>query len=175
MSEEALKSIGEELARVAVDSNMGAKQLQTIYRLVKTKPLAYVEAHLKRQLGREILGKAGFKKTLEILRDYRDDRAALEKTLMYANMLYDYVRRKSAIDLEVSVEPIIKRVLSRSGVEYRGVRIELSGSNCRIEVKTARFYGNPGQLAGEIRKELSRNEKFSGLNLNLRIKWDGRR
>jgi len=42
MSEEkSLKMEGENLAKIAVDSRMGAKQLQTLYRLVKTRPLAF--------------------------------------------------------------------------------------------------------------------------------------
>jgi len=170
VSEEALKSLGEELARVAVDSGMSVKQLQTIYRLIKTKPLVFVEAHLKRQLSRVDLGKAGFRKALDIISDYRADRTSLEKIMMYAAMLYDYIRRKPEIDLEVTAEPIVKRILRQHGWDYRGLKIELSGGTCRIEVKTARFRGSPGQLARKIKLELSRNERFSKLNLNVRIK-----
>ena len=170
MSEEALKELGEELAKAAVDSEMSAKQLQTIYQLVKTKPLAFVEAHLKRQLSRVDLGKAGFRKALDILMDYRADKTSLEKIMMYAAMLYDYVRRKSEIDLEVAAEPIVKRILSQRGWGYRGLKIDLSGGICRIEVKTAHFRGHPGQLAREIKLGLSRDKRFSGLNLNVRIK-----
>ena len=169
MSEEALKELGEELARAAVDSEMSASQLQTIYRLVKTKPLAYVEAHLKRQLSRVDLGKAGFKKALDILGDYRADKTSLEKIMMYAVMLYDYLRRKPEIDLEVAAEPIIRRILNQRGCAYKGLKIELSGGTCRIEVKTSHFHGHLGQLAREIKLGLSSDERFSGLNLNVWI------
>jgi hypothetical protein len=48
--ERKLKSEGEELAKIAVESGMGAKQLQTLYRLVKTRSLPFVEAYIKRQI-----------------------------------------------------------------------------------------------------------------------------
>jgi len=170
MSEETFKSIGEELARVAVDSDMGAKQLQMIYQLTKTKPLAFVQAHLERQMGRDIPGKAGFNKALEILEKYRDDKAGFEKTVMYAIMLYDYVKRKPSIDLEISAEPVVKRVLNRRGIEYNGLTINLSGRNCRVEVKARRFHGNPKQLSAEIERELKKAERFSGTSLNVWIR-----
>ena len=91
MSEEALKELVEELAKVAVDSEMSASQLQMIYRLVKTKPLAFVEAHLKRQLSRVDLGKAGFKKALDILGDYRADKTSLEKIIIEHNGIHHYL------------------------------------------------------------------------------------
>ena len=172
MSEETFKRLGEELTNAAVDSDMAAKQLQTIYQLVKRKPLAFVETHLKRQMSRDIPGKAGFKKALEILNMYRDDKASLEKTLMYADMLYDYVKRKPAIDLEVSAEPIVKRVLNRRGIGYGGLTADISGGSCRIEVKAGRFHGSPKQLSMEIMRELKNNEKFSGLNLSVWIKME---
>jgi len=75
MSEEkSLKMEGENLAKIAVDSRMGAKQLQTLYRLAKTKPLAYVEAYVQRQIARALAGGVrgyeGFVKALELLRKY---------------------------------------------------------------------------------------------------------
>jgi len=170
MSEEDFKKLGEDLAQAAVDSDMGAKQLQTVYRLAKTRPLAFVQAHLERQMGRDIPGKAGFKKALEILDKYRGDKAGFEKALMYAVMLYDYVKRKPAIDLELAAEPIVKRVLNRRGIEYDGLTVELSGRSCRVEVKVKRFHGVAKQIASEIEQELKRDERFSGLNLNVWIK-----
>jgi len=170
MSEETFYRVGKDLAKTAVDSDMGAKQLQTIYQLAKTRPLAFVKAHLQRQMGRDIPGKAGFKKALEILEKYIDDKAGFEKSMMYAIMLYDHEKRKPSIELELAAEPIVKRVLNSRGIEYDGLTIDLSGRNCRVDVKTRRFHGSPKQTSMEIERELRRNEKFSGLNLNVWIK-----
>ena len=170
MSEESIKNIGEDLARVAVESDMGAKQLQMIYRLAKTKPLAFIEAHIKRQIGRkDIRGKAGFKKALEVLEKFREHRSSFEKALMYAVMLYEYLKRKPAIDLESVADPIVKRVFRRKVLEYAGLSIDLSGINCRIDVKAKNFHGNPVHLSREIEQELRKDKRFSGLNLKIWI------
>ena len=170
MSEEkSLKLEGEELARVAVSSRMGAKQLQTIYRLVKTRPLAFVEAFVQRQIGREVRGFAGFVKALEILKKYGGNRGALEKVLMYAVMLYDYCEKEPVLKLKAVGEPIIKQVVEGRGVEFEGATMRLHGRNVEINVRVRRFYGNPKALAMEIEKALKAKEEFSNLNLRIWI------
>jgi len=171
MSEEKnLKLEGEELARIAVDSGMGAKQLQTIYRLVKTRPLAYVQAFVQRQIGREIKGFAGFMKLHELLQKYEDDKGAFEKVLMYATMLYDYYEKEPVIELKTVGEPIVKRVVEGRSFVYGGVSLRLSGRNLELTVKVGRFHGNPKTLAMEIEQALKKRKEFSDLNLRVWIK-----
>jgi len=170
MSEEKiLKSEGEELARVAVKSGMGAKQLQTIYRLVKTRPLAYVQAFVKRQIGRDVRGFAGFMKMLELLGKYENSKGSFEKVLMYAVMLYDYCEKEPTINLKLAGEPVIKRIVERHGARYDGVSMRLRGNSLEVNVRAGRFHGNPKALAMEIEKALKANEKFSNLNLRVWI------
>ncbi|MEM3183385.1 MAG: hypothetical protein QXL87_02875, partial [Nitrososphaerota archaeon] len=83
--ERELKLEGEGLAKIAVDSGMGAKQLQTLYKLVRTNPLPFVEAYIKRQIGREVRGLNGFLKILDLCQKYANDRVSLERVLLYAN------------------------------------------------------------------------------------------
>jgi len=77
--EKKLKNEGEELAKLAVESGMGSKQLQVLYKISKTKPMAFVQAFLERQIGRGLRGLTGFVKALELSRKYEDDKAAFKK------------------------------------------------------------------------------------------------
>lgn len=170
MSEEkSLKMEGEELARIAVDSGMGAKQLQTIYRLVKTKPLAYVQAFVKRQIGRDVKGFAAFMKVLELLEKYEDNKTSFEKVLMYGVMLYDYCEKVPIINLKLTGEPVIKRIVEKHGVRYEGTTMKRRGNSLEITVKTGRFYRNPKALAMEIERALKSKEDFSDLNMKVWI------
>jgi len=170
MSEEKiLKTEGEELAKVAVDSQMGSKQLQTLYRLVKTRPLAFVEAYVKRQIGRVVRGYNGFVKMLELLEKYEGDKASLEKVLMYAVMLYDYCEKEPTMKLRSVADPIVKRVVERQGCNYNGVDMDFQGRNLNVNVYVHGFHGNPKALALEIEKALKAKEEFSSLNLRVWI------
>jgi len=171
MSEEKnLKEIGEELARVAVSSGMGAKQLQTIYKLTKTKSMVYVQAYLKRQIGRGISGLTGFKKVVDLLEEYEDNKGAFQRIIMYAVMLYDYIEKEPVIDLTIVAEPIVKRVIERHHAVFDGVTIKLTDDTAYINVKTKRrFHGNPKATAMEIERELKRRSEFSNLNLKIWI------
>jgi len=169
LEEKSLKLEGEELARVAVSSGMGAKQLQTIYRLVKTRPLAFVEAFVKRQIGREVKGFAGFVRVLEILEKYEGNRGALEKVLMYAVMLYDYCEKEPTLKLKAAGESVIKHVVEQHGFKFDGASMKMHGRNVEVNVKVRRFYGNPKALAIEIEKALKAKEEFSNLNLKIWI------
>jgi len=170
MSEEKnLKMEGEELARIAVNSGMSAKQLQTIYRLAKTRPLPYVQAFVKRQIGRDVKGFAGFMKVLELLEKYENSEGSFGKVLMYAVMLYDYCEKEPTISLKLVGEPVIREIIERRGASYDGVSMRFQGNLLEINVKTRRFYGNRKSLAMEIEKALKAKEEFSNLNLRVWI------
>lgn len=169
VEEKSLKKQGEELAKVAVDSWMGAKQLQTIYKLVKTKPLAYVEAFVQRQIGREVRGYAGFAKVLDLLREYQDEKGLFEKVLMYAVMLYDYYEKEPTMKLKDAGEPIIRRVVEGHGLAFDRATMKLHGKSLEVNVKVDRFHGNPKALAMDIEKALKSKDEFSNLNMRVWI------
>jgi len=170
MSEEkSLKLEGEELARVAVSSGMGTKQLQTIYRLVKSRPLAYVEAYLQRQIGRELRGYNGFLKTLELLRKYEDNKGAFQKVLMYAVMLYEYCEKEPTMKFKAAGLSVIEGVVRSRGAVFDSVKMELYRKNLNINVRVRRFYGSRRDLAMEIERALKSKEEFSNLNLKVWI------
>ncbi|MGB9960012.1 MAG: hypothetical protein ACPLKQ_05780 [Candidatus Bathyarchaeales archaeon] len=155
VEEKELKEDGEQLARIAVESGMGLKQLQTIYRLVKTKPMAYVQAYIQRQIGRGVRGFSAFMKLLELSKKYEEDRAVFEKVLMYAIMLYDYIEAEPTMKLSAVSEGIVRNIVNRQGVAFEGLQIKLFGNSAEVRVKTGRFHGNPKALAMEIERALT--------------------
>jgi hypothetical protein len=170
MSEEkSLKMEGENLAKIAVDSRMGAKQLQMLYRLAKTRPMAFVEAFVQRQIGRGVRGYEGFVKALELLRKYEDRKPQLEKVLMYAVMLYDYYEREPYMKLESAANPIVKRTVEGCGCIFDGLDMDFDGRTLTLTVHVRRFHGNPKALASDIEKSLKNREEFSSLNLRVWI------
>ncbi|MCS7096805.1 MAG: hypothetical protein RMJ15_06835 [Nitrososphaerota archaeon] len=169
IEEKSLKLEGEELAKIAVDSGMGAKQLRTIRKLVKTRPLAYVEAFVQMQIGRGVSGRAGFIKVLELIRKYEDGKVFLEKVLTYAVMLYDYYEKEPTRRLESIGEPIVKRIVEGHGFVFNKATMRLQGRILEINVKVDRFHGNPKALAMEIEKALRGKEEFSNLNMKVWI------
>lgn len=154
VEERKLKKEGEELARVAVESDMGSKQLQTIYRLVKTKPMAFVQAFIQRQIGRGIRGVSAFIKLLEFSRMYEENKGGFEKILMYAIMLYDYVKAEPTMRFRESSEGIVKGIVNRHGATFGGLEVNMARNSLEIRVKTRRFHGNPKALAMEIERAL---------------------
>lgn len=171
MSEEkSLMVEGEELARIAVESGMGAKQLQSLYRMAKTMPLAHVEAHVKRQMGRDaVKGFLAFAKTLELLKKYEASPVSFVKVLMYAAMLYDYCEKEPIMQLRIIAEPIIRRIVEVKGMTLNNVAMRLRGQNLDVNVKVHRLSMNPKTLAAEIGNALKRKEEFSSLNLRVWI------
>ncbi len=165
--EKDLKVEGEQLARIAVESEMGSKQLQTIYRLVKTKPTAYVQAYIQRQIGRGVRGLSAFMKVLELSKKYEEQRMVFEKVLMYAIMLYDYVEAEPIVKLRAASEGIVRDIVNRYGATFEWLQIKLFGNTAEIRVKTERFHGNPKALAMEIERAL--NEKVPEFR-NVRLK-----
>ncbi|MBS7634483.1 hypothetical protein KEJ34_03160 [Candidatus Bathyarchaeota archaeon] len=148
---------------------MGAKQLQTIYRLVKTRPLPFVEAYIKRQIGREVRGLNGFLKMLELCQKYVYDKAPLEKILLYANMLYDFFEKQPALKLKAAGEQSIKKVVEGHGLTYDGVSMNLRGRDLEVRVKVKGLHGPPKPLAMEIERVLKGKSEFANLNLRIWI------
>jgi hypothetical protein len=166
--ERELKKEGEVLAKVAVESSMGAKQLQTIYRLIKTKPVAYLEAYIQRQIGRGIRGYNAFLMLLDLVKKYQSDKGAFEKVLMYANMLYVYYEHEAVMQLKISMETIVKGIVERRRLRYDGLSMESRGRFMEIRVGVKGFHGNPKVLAMEIDRALK--ERVSELSkMKLRI------
>lgn len=168
VEEKSLMLEGENLAKVAVESEMGAKQLQTIYRLAKTRPLAYVEAHVKRQMSR-IKGFMAFAKTLELLKKYEASPTLFMKVLMYAVMLYDYCEKEPVMKHRTVAEPVIRQVVEARGMTLSNVDMKLYGRSLGINVRVHRFSGNPKVLANEIEDALKRKGVFPGLSLRVWI------
>jgi len=177
MAEEKMfKKEGEALAKVAVDSGMGLKQLQVIYRLVKTKPMVFVQAFVQRQIGRNVRGLAAFQKVLEFYDKYEENKAAFEKVLMYAIMLYSYIEVESTVKLRVASESIVRNIVSRHGGFFSGLEVSLRGNSADFKVKTKRFHGPPKMLAVDIEKALKANiPEFANVNLNVWIEKVDRR
>ena len=167
--ERKLKLEGEELAKIAVESGMGAKQLQTIYRLVKTRPLPFVEAYIERQIGRDVRGLNGFLKALDLCKRYSGDKASLERVLLYANMLYDYFEKQPVIRLKAAGEQPIRSVVEGRGLTYDGVSMNLHGRNLEVKVKVRDLRVPPKPLATEIEQALKGKSEFAGLNLRVWI------
>jgi hypothetical protein len=170
IEEKKLKNEGEELDKLAVESGMGSKQLQVLYKISKTKPMAFVQAFLERQIGRGLRGLTGFVKALELSRKYEDDKAAFEKILMYAVMLYDYFEIAPTMKLRMASEGVVKDVVSRQGFVFEGLEVRFAGNRADIQVKTRQFHGNPKALAMEIEKALkSRVSEFKDVALKIWI------
>jgi len=153
MNEKDLKEKGEELAKMAVEGGLGSKQLKTLYKLAKTKPVPFIEAFVKRQIGRNVDGFDSFGQAmLELLSECTDDKSSLQKILMYANMLYQYTERQATMGLKEEVEQVVKPIVEEFG--YRGVEISENRGIAEFRVKLARFRGNPAMLSSEIAREL---------------------
>jgi hypothetical protein len=154
--EKGLKEEGEELAKTAVASGLGSKQLGSLYRQTLTKPIPFVEAFVKRQIGRGVPGFPGAlgDRMLALLRKYEENKAMLERALMYANMLYPYYEVQSMMALKETVESLVKRMTERFG--FDGIEISRRGQDMEIRVRLARFYGNRAALASEISAEILR-------------------
>lgn len=168
--EKELKKEGEELAKLAVESGMGGKQLQAIYRLVKTRPIAFVQAFIQRQIGRGVRGLSAFVKTVALSQKYEGDKAALEKVLMYAVMLYDYFEAAPTMSLRMSSEGVVKDVVNSQGFVFEGLEVRVAGNRVDMQVKTRHFHGNPKALAMDIEKALkSKVPEFRDVSLKIWI------
>jgi hypothetical protein len=168
VEERSLKREGEDLAKVAVESGLGSKQLQMIYRMSRSKSMAFVEAFVQRQIGREIRGYSAFSMVLDLLAKYREDKSSFVKVLMYAVMLYDYFENEPTMKMRGLAEPIVKGVVEKRGLEFNRLKIGLRGNFVEFRVKLKRFFGNPKALALEIEKAL-RSKVAELSNMNVRV------
>jgi hypothetical protein len=151
--EKDLKEKGETLAKVAVEGGLGSKQLTTLYKLAKTKPVPFIEVFVKRQMGRNVEGFNSFgPPMLELLSECANDKASLQKTLMYANMLYPYFEKQATMGIKEEIEPIVKQIVE--GFGYRGLEISERRGITEFSVNLARFRGDPAMLASKIRREI---------------------
>ncbi len=172
--EKDLKKEGEELAKIAVESGLGAKQLATLYRQTMTKSMPFVEAFVKRQIGRRVQGFPGpfGNRMLELMEKY--EKALLERVLMYTNMLYPYYETQPIMAFKEAVEPVVKAMTE--GFGFEGVQVSPAGRTTELWVKLARFYGNPGVLASKISEEIRRRvPQASRLNFRVWIEQPERR
>ncbi|MEM3162021.1 MAG: hypothetical protein QW056_03420 [Candidatus Bathyarchaeia archaeon] len=168
--EKSLMMEGEELAKIAVSSGMGSKQISTLYKLAKTRPLAYVEAYVKRQMGREaVRGFAAFARVHELLRKYEGSPICFIKVLMYAAMLYDYWEKEPIMRFRTAAEPLVRRIVEAKGMNLRNISISLHGKSMDVTVEVHRLFLNPKILASEIENALKSKEDFSNLNLKVWI------
>ena len=160
--EKELKKQGEELAKIAVESRLGAKQLRTIYTLIKTKPLAFVEAFIQHQLSR-VSGTKALEAALELLRKYEGDKGSFQKIVMYANMLYDYYERQVAMKYNPLVEEIAKKICEQQRCKFLGLELSTERDRIEIMVKVSDYRGDPKSLAYSIGQQiLHRDPKFPG-------------
>lgn len=159
MTEEDYYSIGEGLAKTAVENGVGSNQLQDLYRFAKTKPLPFMEAHVNRQTARAIKSRGGSPRGfdvfgpefLDVIDKFRRDKQSLRKVLFYANMLYDYEDVKSKRVGEGWTEKIgaiVNEVCNDYGIRGLTLTKERGGMLCNL--KLSRFRGNPKRLADTL-------------------------
>jgi len=166
---------GEELAKIAVRSKMALDQLRKIYQmirerqLIKTWPLEFVRAHIKRQMTR-VSGRRGFNRILELMDKYKKDRKSLEQILAYSILLYDFYRNKHILDLIEAAEPAIRETLRKHGLSlYDLWPKHVRGNFVEIAVIIDKYPSDLGRLIMEIRNAFRKTGKISRLNLKIRI------
>ena len=168
--ERRLKAKGEDLARISVENSLGSTQLNTIYKITKTRPLSFVEAFIQRQIGRRVQGfEAVGEVLLKLLEEFREDKAAFQKVLMYANMLYDYYEKKAEDKLKGAIMEVVKKVVDKYG--FLGLEISRRRGFTQFQVELARFYDDPRFLSSQIERALrQRVPEVSNLNFRVWIK-----
>ena len=153
MKEKEIKEKGEELGKTAVDDSLGSKQLKTLYKLAKTKPMPFIEVFIKRQMGRNVEGFVSFgPRLLDVLSECEDNKTAFQKILMYANMLHPYFEKQAVTGAKDEIEPVVRQVTEKFG--YRGLEIQERRGQKEFIVKLVGFQGDPARLAREIAGQL---------------------
>ncbi|MEM3736873.1 MAG: hypothetical protein QXJ75_02100 [Candidatus Bathyarchaeia archaeon] len=151
--EVGLKREGEDLAKLAVSCNIGAKQLRTLYDTARTRDKPMLEAYVQYQIPR-ISGYLEFgEKMLQLIGRY--EKMQVVTILQYANMLYDYYRLKRWKALEPIIGETIKRTTQQYG--YIGVEIRMERDTPEVFVMLRDFRGNPRQLAEELSARIKQN------------------
>jgi hypothetical protein len=176
LDEKILMQDGEGLARTAVESGMGSKQLQDLYRLAKRmaeRQLPYVEAYIKRQMDRSINGSVkgfmAFAKAFELLKKYEGNPVSFVRVLMYAAMLYGYCEKEPVMKYRMVAEPVIRRIIEAKNMSLEDVSLKLYGRNLNINVKVQNLSTSPKVLSDEIVNNLKNMKDFSNLNLKVWI------
>ena len=178
MSEEKiLMREGEDLARIAVESGMGSRQLLNLYRMAYkmfkrgelARQLAYIEACIMRQMGRDVKGFMAFARIRELLKKYENNSYSFVRVLMYAAMLYDYCEKEPTMKHRMVAEPIIRRIVEDRDMSLESISLRLRGRNLDIHVKVQGLFMSPKALSDEIVNALKRKEEFSNLSLRVRV------
>jgi len=175
LEEKLLKEHGENLAKLAVENGVAQRALTTLYTIVKTRSMPFVEAFIKRQMGRRVRGYYALgKQLLELLDKYKYDKPIFQKVLMYACMLYDYCEMEPTVKLREKVEPLLKKIVEIHG--YEDLEIRQQGGYTEFRVTLSRFRGNPRDLASRIEQEIrGKISEASKLNFKVWIQSRGRR
>jgi hypothetical protein len=167
VEEKVLKDQGEGLAKLAVENGVAQRALTTLYKISKTRSMPFVEAFIKRQIGRRVRGYYAFgNKLLDLLGEYKYDKMIFQKILMYACMLYDYYEMQPTIALRDQVEPLIKKATEMFG--YEDLEIRQKGGYTEIIVMLSDFRGNPRDLALKIEQEI-RGKISEASKLNFKV------
>ncbi len=174
MSEEKdLKMEGETLAKKAVESGMGRKQLTELYRLSKVKPIEYLDAYAKRQFSRTLEGTLSGRDTFayvsELISKYDGQKPKLQKILMYAVMLYDYYEKEPLMRIPSIAEPVVRKEVEKSGYTCGKIDPQIQGNEVCINVHVPGFAGNPRDLAVNIKDALMKKQELFGYNLKVWI------
>ena len=155
-SEKHIKEKGEELAEIAVENKLGSKQLTTIYRLVKTRPIPFVQAFIQRQIGRGIDGFSAVGPwLLGLLNECWDNPSVFERVLMYGIMLYDYYEKLPLLQHLEKIEPVVRQITERYG--FKDVEVSTERGYLDLVVRLANFRGNPRVLSSMIYESIRRN------------------
>ncbi|MCX8153583.1 MAG: hypothetical protein N3E52_04025 [Candidatus Bathyarchaeota archaeon] len=162
MDETSLKVKGEELAKLAVETGLGSKQLRDLYKVTKTKPLPVVEAHIKRQIAR-VSGSKALEAVLDLLSAFAEDKASFFRVLWYANMLYPYYEKLMTNKLDAVVSDVAGKVCAQRNCKYIGFESSVDGHQKEYRIRVSGYFGDPAQLSGAIRREvINRIPDFSG-------------
>jgi hypothetical protein len=166
-----LKREGEELAKLAVSCNIGAKQLRTLYETARTRDKPMLEAYVQYQIPR-IRGYQEFgEKMLQLIGSY--EKMQLVNILTYVNMLHDYYELKRWRDLEPRIAETIKRATSQFG--YAGVEIRMERDCLEVDVSLGSFHGSPRQLSEELVARIKQNiPETRSVNIRVWIKTQDR-
>ncbi|MBC7130573.1 hypothetical protein H5T51_05060 [Candidatus Bathyarchaeota archaeon] len=167
---------GEGLARLAVNSKMSKDQLRKIYQMVKVKPLIVpislqkIVAYIQRQMIR-VPGRVAFKRILELIDKYENDRKSLEEVIGFAIYLYEYFSAYEILQVIESAIPLINDLIRRYGGTLYDVRPKhIKGSFVEVEVIVSRKPRDDWRLSSEIERVLINTSRDQGLNLKWKVK-----
>lgn len=167
-AERALKEEGEELAKAAVENDIGSTPLRRLYEIAKSRSLVFLEAYVQQQIPR-IKGYPSFgPRVLDVLRRHGDNKREVIAVLKYANMLYDYHRLKPIIELQPKVEKVVKD--KTRPYLFRGVEIGQKREFFEVKVYLGNFRGDPRSYSREIAEHIRRViPEMSGISFRVWI------